>query len=74
MFLLMVSHDCGGSYHEEARTETKVELLPLTKKLDEEILRWVIETEEGEIVEFSGIHKQIVTSLCASMLGDDYNG
>ncbi len=63
---LMVSQDAGGSYHEEARAEDKEPLLARAKemRLDEQMLRWVIETDDGsDIVEFSAIHRGIVGFL-----------
>ncbi|KKK55775.1 hypothetical protein LCGC14_3071140, partial [marine sediment metagenome] len=68
MFKLMVSHDCGISYHEEATAETVEELLPKGEKLDEELLRWTIDDEADDIVIFCDIHHQMVATMAAIML------
>ena len=62
---LMVSHDCGGSYFEKA-TGTLEELTEQAKelKLDEQLLRWVIESNDGqEQIEVSAIHKEIISFM-----------
>ncbi|KKN03816.1 hypothetical protein LCGC14_1103890 [marine sediment metagenome] len=59
---LMVSRDAGSSYREQA-TGSHKELLAKAEelKLDEQMLRWVIESDDGtEIVEVSAIHHGIM--------------
>lgn len=62
---LMVSHDAGSNYREEG-TGTTEELQARAEelKLDEQLLRWVIESDDGEeIVEVSLMHRGIINFM-----------
>lgn len=59
---LMVSHDCGNSYQEAMEGELAV-LVQRGKELDKEMLRWVIEDGDGDIVEACKIHHDILDSM-----------
>lgn len=63
MYKLMVSHNVGISYAEEATADTIEELLPRGKELDEQMLRWVIEDEEGKVFVFCDIHTQMMDTI-----------
>jgi phage gp46-like protein len=63
---LMVSHDAGSRYWEAAQAETTEPLLARAEelRLDEQGLRWVIESDDGrDIVEASAIHKAILAFM-----------
>ena len=60
MYILKVSSDAGCSYQEGGQSEVLGELLEIGKRHDEQMLRWVIEDESGNIVEASAIHKNIL--------------
>ena len=54
------------SYYEEAQDEAVEPLLARAEelRLDERLLRWVIETDDGrDIVEASAIHKGILDTI-----------
>jgi len=50
MYTLMVSYDCGISYHKEQQAETLDELKPRCAELDAQMLRWGIDDEDGRPV------------------------
>lgn len=63
---LMVSYDAGLSYEHdmEMKSEEDAKLMAKrTVQLDEEGLRWVIENEEGDIIEASKIHRTIISMI-----------
>ena len=60
MYSLKVSFDAGCSYQEGGQSDVLGELLEIGKRHDEQMLRWVIEDESGNIVEASVIHKEII--------------
>ncbi len=63
---LMVSEDCGVSYYEEMRAETLEPLQARAEelRLDERMLRWVIESDDGsDILEASAIQKAILAGV-----------
>lgn len=62
-YKLMVSYDAGGSYSFKETSNDIEKLKKMGEELDKEWLRWVIEDEQGEIMEFSLIHKQIVDTM-----------
>ena len=61
MYRLMVSMDCGVSYHPEAEADSVGELLSKTRKL--EGFRWVIENEKGEVVDIAKLLKTTLAVL-----------
>ena len=65
MYKLMVSHDCGCRYSCEAEREKLDDLIQeaQNRKLDEKWLRWVIEDEQGTILDASLIHKKIIAFM-----------
>ena len=63
---LMVSRDAGSSYSQQATGELDV-LLQQGKKLDDEMLRWVIEDDTGEQVKVCKIFHDILEFMeCVS--------
>jgi len=62
-YTLFVSYNCGVNYHAEAESDNPEELIQQTQKLDEDMLRWSIEDEEGNFVDISKIHKNIICSM-----------
>jgi len=63
--LLMVSYDCGMSYHEEIRSDDINDFKEKIKMCNENMLRWVIEDENGNLnlEEIPSIHKNIINFL-----------
>lgn len=59
-YKLNVSYNCGTSYRVERESDDLEELKKAGKKLDEQMLRWDIEDEEGEQIECCAIHKGII--------------
>lgn len=75
---LMVSLNCGADYYQEAHIEGS-DLVDLTRllarveelRLDEQMLRWVIESDDGsELHEVSAIHSQIMGSIIKARLAE----
>jgi len=63
---LMISRDAGCSYFEEMRAETMEPLLARAEelRLDEQMLRWAIESDdEREVYEIGGIQKRILADV-----------
>lgn len=59
-YKLNVSYNCGVSYRVERESNNLEELKEAGKKLDEQMLRWDIEDENGEQIECCGVHKGII--------------
>jgi len=59
-YKLNASYNCGVSYRVEKESNNLEELKEAGKKLDEQMLRWSIEDENGNQIECCGIHKGIV--------------
>jgi len=59
-YKLNVSYNCGVSYRVERESDNLEELKEAGKKLDEQMLRWGIEDENGEQIECCAIHKGII--------------
>ncbi len=65
---LNVSYDCGVSYQcdmEIDKEEDHPKIAARALQLDSEGLRWVIETDSGNIVAASLIHRKILAVLDA---------
>jgi hypothetical protein len=58
-YKLNVSYNCGTSYRVERESNNLEELKEAGKKLDEQMLRWDIEDEDGEPIACCAIHKDI---------------
>lgn len=65
IYKLNVSYNCGASYGVKRESDNLKELKREGKKLDEQMLRWDIEDENGEQVDCCGIHKGIVNFMGA---------
>ena len=48
MYTLMVSRNCGISYHKEAESATLEELRPKMAELDQSMLRWCLEKDGAD--------------------------
>ena len=64
-YKLNVSYNCGVSYGVEKESYNLEELKEAGKKLDEQMLRWDIEDENGEPIECCVIHKGIFSFMKA---------
>lgn len=60
VYKLLVSYDCGMNYDSEMVSENVDDFKERCKECDENMLRWCIESAEGEILDFSEIHKKII--------------
>ena len=62
---LMSSMDCGGSYYLEFETDDIEKIKKRGKELDEQMIRWYIEDNDGEISKkfMSKIHHDILATL-----------
>lgn len=58
-YKLNVSHNCGVSYGVERESDNLEELKKAGKELDEQMLRWDIEDEDGKSIECCAIYKGI---------------
>ena len=59
-YKLSVSYNCGVTYGVERESDDLEELKKAGKELDEQMLRWDIEDENGEAIECCAIHKSII--------------
>jgi len=63
-YTLKASNNCGISYFTCMKSNDLKVLLEKGKELDEELVRWVIEDEEFNVVpEFCAIHKDIIKEM-----------
>ncbi len=61
---LLINRNCGaGPYYEVMRDADIDKLLERGAKYDEERIRWCIEDENGELVAFSRVHREILAQL-----------
>lgn len=64
-YRLMVSHDCGNNYYEEARSENPADFSGRIAECERAYLRWVIEDDNENITRISSIHQGIIDLLHA---------
>ncbi len=71
-YRLMVSYNCGSSYDEDSRYDRLDDprLITRTEKLDKDMLRWVIEDTNGNIVDVGRIHKNIIEMMSLLRRGE----
>lgn len=60
MYKLMVSYDCGTQYHLEARADDPATFKDRCEELDAQMLRWVIEDNDGQIEDYCAIHSYLL--------------
>lgn len=58
-YRLMVSYNCGMSHTHETESNDLATFDSRCKELDNQILRWTIEEQDGKIVRVCAIHKQM---------------
>lgn len=63
VYRLMVSYDCGCSYHESMRSTNSEDFVKRIEECERDVLRWCIETEQGDITHVSSIHRNIIATM-----------
>ncbi len=62
-YTLFVSHNCGTSYFPEKSSDNLADFVSRCEELDEQMLRWTLEDEEGDLVSMSGVHARILSFI-----------
>jgi len=63
MIKLLVSYDCGVHYGLDREAEEIKDLQERMIELDNEMLRWVVEDDNGEMLAFCNIHHSIINTM-----------